>query len=101
MTTSSDRAAAKQLADTLAPCPFCGLPIYQTRNKINPFAVCKTEDCFGAKMPVVNVDQPDSVAAWNRRAFVPEVKRLREALKPFADIADLVHHTPARDGEAK
>ena len=69
---------AEQPPVALKPCPFCGLPIYRTRNKINPFAVCKTEDCFGARMPVVNVDQPDNVAAWNRRALVAEVERLRE-----------------------
>lgn len=28
-----------------------------------------------------------------------QIKRLREALKPFADIADLVKHTDVRDGE--
>jgi hypothetical protein len=28
-----------------------------------------------------------------------EIKRLRTALKPFADIADLVNHTDRRDGE--
>jgi hypothetical protein len=27
------------------------------------------------------------------------IEKLRAALKPFADIADLVNHTDARDGE--
>jgi hypothetical protein len=52
----------------LEPCPFCGKPLY-VRNSVNPHARCKTEGCFGAKMPVVNLDVPSDVAAWNTRAL--------------------------------
>jgi hypothetical protein len=55
------------MSKDLLPCPFCAKPLYVTRNKINPFAICKTEDCYGAKMPAVNMDDPTSIAAWNRR----------------------------------
>ncbi len=55
-----------RLAD-LQPCPFCGLPLTGKENRANPSARCKTEDCYGNKMPVVNLDVPSDVAAWNRR----------------------------------
>ena len=63
----------------LKPCPFCDRPLYVKRGKINPAARCVTEDCFGAKMPVVNTDVPSDVAAWNIRASAPS-PALREAL---------------------
>jgi hypothetical protein len=52
----------------LRPCPFCDKPLRVGSRKINPHARCVTEDCYGAKMPVVNLDDPRSVAAWNTRA---------------------------------
>lgn len=67
----------------LLPCPFCGNALYIKKGKFNPAAYCKTESCYGAKMPVVNLDVGDDVAAWNRRASSeapsgaePVVKRL-------------------------
>lgn len=60
-------------AVTLAPCPFCGRDLTRGSRRINPHARCTTADCYGAKMPVVNLDVPDSVSAWNTRAapFMP------------------------------
>ncbi|MCR6734486.1 MAG: hypothetical protein NVV83_10560 [Afipia sp.] len=51
----------------LKPCPFCDKPLYVKRGKINPYARCATENCFGAKMPVVSLDVPADVEAWNTR----------------------------------
>lgn len=51
----------------LLPCPFCGLPLTRGSRPINPNARCTTEDCYGGKMPVVNLDVPASVSAWNKR----------------------------------
>lgn len=52
----------------LLPCPFCGRPLTRGSRQINPHARCTTEDCYGNKMPVVNLDVPASVSAWNKRA---------------------------------
>lgn len=50
-----------------------------------------------------NVQIPDSAEVKFMRAAIKsalvEIERLRTALKPFADIADLVNHTERRDGE--
>lgn len=63
----------------LANCPWCNKALFRGRSKINPYAVCRTEECFGAKMPVVNLDVPSDVTAYNRRASGTEAA-LREAL---------------------
>lgn len=60
-------ATAAELVQ-LADCPFCGMPLRRSRSRINPSARCVTEDCYGAKMPVVNEDVPSDVEAWNTRA---------------------------------
>ncbi len=51
----------------LQPCPFCRQPLTGKENRANPSARCKTEGCYGNKMPSVNLDVPSDVAAWNRR----------------------------------
>jgi len=58
-----------QGATALADCPFCAKPLYQKRGKINPYAKCKTEGCFGGKMPVISLDVPSDIEAWNTRAM--------------------------------
>lgn len=62
------------------PCPFCGNPLTQKRGKVNPYARCETEDCFGSRCPVVNLDDPRSVVTWNARA----VGLAQTAPVPFA-----------------
>jgi len=54
--------------ERFAPCPFCGHPLHVVARKSNPYACCKTEGCKGKQLPLLNIDQPDDVAAWNRRA---------------------------------
>ncbi len=66
---------AIKVANNLAPCPFCGSPLHFNAERFrvkgvvpNPSARCHTEGCFGTSLPVVSLDVPEQVAAWNRRA---------------------------------
>ena len=52
----------------LKPCPFCGNTLAIRWRKINPKASCKTPGCWGGKLPILQLDIPDFVAAWNTRA---------------------------------
>ena len=54
----------------LEPCPFCGKPLAVRWRKINPKASCRTPECWGGKLPVLQLDIPEYVAAWNTRAGV-------------------------------
>jgi len=56
----------------LLPCPFCGHDLCTRRSAYNPKARCITEGCKGAKLPVLNLDQPEDIAAWNTRAAALE-----------------------------
>lgn len=71
----------------LRSCPFCGCDLYRKKGKHNPAAYCITENCYGSKMPVVNLDVPEDVAAWNRRASLPEAPAVPIALG-LKDAAD-------------
>lgn len=64
---------AQEVAENLATCPFCGAkPTASIRGAgdraMNPKAKCATEDCMGSKLPVICLDVPSQVAAWNTRA---------------------------------
>lgn len=76
----------------LLPCPWCHKPLTHGSRKFNPHARCTTEGCFGAKMPVVNTDQPDEVAAWNTRPSPPA-----DAVERAVDAAMKHFHFPAGD----
>ena len=52
----------------LKPCPFCGKDLAIRWRRINPKASCQTPECWGAKLPVLQLDVPEFVAAWNTRA---------------------------------
>ncbi|OZA26032.1 MAG: hypothetical protein B7X93_10620 [Hydrogenophilales bacterium 17-61-9] len=51
----------------LQPCPFCGKELVARWSKANPRAKCMTEGCMGSRLPVVNLDVPADIAAWNTR----------------------------------
>ena len=68
----------------LAPCPFCGCELMRRSDRANPYARCVTEGCYGAKMPVVNLDDFESKNAWNKRAAV-SVSAPREAPPTLTD----------------
>ncbi len=55
-------------APFLKPCPFCGCELESRWNRNNPSARCVTEDCMGSKLPVLCLDVPGSIEAWNARA---------------------------------
>lgn len=54
--------------DALKPCPFCGNPLTLKVGRANPSGRCETEGCIAASLPVLNLDDPQRIAAWNRRA---------------------------------
>ena len=56
-----------QAQDELLPCPFCGNALEVSKRRYNPHARCVTENCKGAQLPLLNIDQPDDVARWNTR----------------------------------
>ena len=85
------------MIEFLKPCPWCAKPLYRTRNKINPFAVCKTADCYGSKMPVVNLDDPENVSAWNRRPVAsPGVVDAPQWFYPCIDCINPNHCIPRK-----
>lgn len=61
----------KDTCDALAelkPCPFCGNQLLARWTSPNPKAQCKTAGCMGMKLPVICLDVPEQIAAWNNRA---------------------------------
>jgi hypothetical protein len=67
------KAEAHAIAASLLACPFCGAkPTPSIRGEgevtINPKARCETEDCWGARLPVIGLDVPSQVSAWNTRS---------------------------------
>lgn len=55
----------------IKPCPWCGVALNIRATGANPRAKCVTDGCFGQKLPVVNLDVAEDVAAWNRRSASP------------------------------
>ncbi len=62
----------------LKPCPFCGQPLSVRWRKINPKASCETPECWGGKLPVLPLDVPEFVAAWNTRPDEVQAEILSE-----------------------
>lgn len=71
----------------LKPCPFCGAPPYQHSSLTNPWAACKTARCWGAKLPIVSLDNPPDVAAWNTRAELAGAIKSRNAAMMMYEAA--------------
>ena len=55
----------------LKPCPFCGCALDAQWDRPNPKARCRTDGCKGKQLPVLNLDVPEDIAAWNARATTP------------------------------
>jgi hypothetical protein len=61
------------------------LPALATSGRANPYAVCTTEGCFGTKMPVVALDYPPDVVAWNRRSAASAEPAVAEEWSDYID----------------
>ena len=72
-------------------CPFCGRDIARHENRANPYAKCETVGCKGAQLPVLRIDDPRDVAAWNTRALraevIAEIRPLVADLRTHAEIS--------------
>jgi hypothetical protein len=55
-------------AEKLKPCPFCGKDLEVHNLRFNPYARCATEGCKGSQLPLLNIDIPSDIEAWNTRA---------------------------------
>lgn len=76
--------------EALEPCPFCAKPLYVSRNKINPSARCMTDNCYGTRMSVVNLDDPEWVKSWNTRlAAKPVDEAANMFMPPDGDVTAL------------
>ncbi len=67
------KAEAYAVHASLKKCPFCGQQLTATirgpgERAPNPKASCKTENCYGARLPVLCLDIPEDVVAFNTRA---------------------------------
>lgn len=56
------------MAAELAPCPFCGQALSVMRRPHNPYARCATDGCKAQQLPLLNLDDPEDIRAWNTRA---------------------------------
>lgn len=66
------KAAGQAVLASLKGCPFCGHPLTASLSGAgdwvpNPKARCATEDCWGSKLPVLPLDVPEFVVAYNTR----------------------------------
>src|SRR3546814_8501760 len=59
---------AQRKEPRLQPCPFCDHPLDAQWIRPNPKARCRTDGCKGSQLPVLNLDSPQDIAAWNTRA---------------------------------
>lgn len=67
------KSDAYAVVESLKACPFCGEKLTASvrgagDHAPNPKASCKTQGCYGTRLPVLCLDIPEDVAAFNRRA---------------------------------
>lgn len=67
------KAEALAIGNSLKKCPFCGFKLTVSIRgagdlAVNPKARCTTEDCMAGKLPVIDLDVPSTVEAWNTRS---------------------------------
>ncbi len=75
----------------LEPCPFCAQPLEVVRRRFNPYARCVTEGCTGSKLPLLNLDVPGDIDAWNTRRAAHPPALGGEPIEPryfYAECAD-------------
>lgn len=66
------KSEAQAVFESLKGCPFCGkqltLHMRGAGDKaFNPYASCKTDRCYGSKLPVLCLDVAEDVHAWQQR----------------------------------
>lgn len=66
------KTEAQAIFETLKGCPFCRKALTPHirgagDKALNPYASCKTDGCYGNKMPVLSLDVPADVEAWQQR----------------------------------
>ena len=66
------KSEAQAIFESLKGCPFCGKQltphIKGAREKaVNAYASCKTDRCYGGKLPVLCLDNAEDVHAWQQR----------------------------------
>ena len=64
-----DEAAQLGPPPRLLACPFCGCQPVIVWRRSNPKAGCKTAGCLATKLPIIAMDDPESIAGWNMRAL--------------------------------
>lgn len=109
---SMSKAQAMKVADGLLACPFCGNRLEASirgpgENAVNPKAKCVTEDCMGTRLPVICLDVPSQVEAWNRRANTVTSTAagpghpVAEAMDKTATAEDLAEYARLRSWRAR
>lgn len=81
----------------LKGCPFCGEQLFRSSRPVNPKAYCRTEGCFGSKMPVVNLDDPVFVAAWNTRATPATDKTVEGIARDWKTVEGQINTAQGND----
>ena len=82
--------------DALKPCPFCGNPLTLKVGRANPSGRCETEGCTAASLPVLNLDDPQRIAAWNRRAALEAEQQPEHCVDVHALLREAVEQKAER-----
>lgn len=55
------------LKQIVKPCPFCGKELEVSLDDGERRGRCATRQCKGSKLPMLRLDSPSDIAAWNMR----------------------------------